>query len=75
MSTKVTIRHGTGFHLYSDALDDTFNDSDALPTHLYLTLEGVHVQLDTSPASGPTVTLRLPRELAVEVGLTRATQP
>lgn len=75
MSTKVTIRHGAAFHLYSDALENVFGDSDTPPTHLYLTLEGVHVQLDTSPDSGPTVTLRLPRELAVEVGLLSNKQP
>lgn len=68
MSTKATIRHGPSFHLYSDVLEE-LDDSDTPAAFVYLVLDGVQVQLDTSPDSGPSVTLRLPRELALRLGL------
>lgn len=69
MSTKVTIKHGAAYHLYSDALDEAFDDTGRPPAFVHLTLRGVHVQLDTSPDGGPELTLQVPRELAVELGL------
>lgn len=75
MSTKVTITHGPSFHLYSDALERAFDDTDQPPSHVYLELKGVHVQIDTTPEGGPTIVLRLPRGLAEEVGLLAAPNP
>jgi len=69
MSTKVTIKHGSAHHLYSDALDEDFDDTGKPGAFVYLNLRGVHVQLDTSPYGGPELTLHVPRQLAVELGL------
>lgn len=69
MSTKVTLAHGPGFHLFSDVLEEAFDDSGKPSAFVHLTLYGVQVQLDTSPDQGPTVTLRIPRDLAMNMGL------
>lgn len=76
MSTKATIksRHQEpgrpGFHLYSDVLDE-LGSSDDSEQPVYLRLEGVQVELQTSP-EGACVTVALPRELARELGLVAA---
>lgn len=62
MSTKITIRHGQQYHLYEECFDDH---------HIYLNLENVRF-IATSSAEfvgPPTVTLQLPRPLAVCLGL------
>lgn len=61
MSTKVTIRAGQHHHLYEECFDDQ---------HVYLQLD--HVQFHASSSAdfiGPTITVRLPRALAVQLGL------
>ena len=75
MSTKVTIKSRTktsshpGFHLYDDALDSFARANTSHEPPVYLRLDGVAVQLETMDSGGASVTVRLPRELARELGL------
>lgn len=59
-----------GYHLYSDAMDDLLNPADA-PSEMpvYLSFEGVEVELSTWHSGGATVTVKLPRRTARELGL------
>ncbi len=73
MSTKSSIKwkehteDGPGYHLYDDFLD-RFNDDTEPP--VYLRLDGVHVELMTfTDVAGASVTVRLPRAMARELGL------
>jgi len=74
MSTKVTIKARQpsagepGFYLYDDVLDEfRLDEADEAP--VYLTLEGVAVQMTTLAQGGASVTIELPRELARVLGL------
>ena len=74
MSTKSSIKSRAqsegmpGFHLYEDACDRFGLDEDVEPP-VYLSLEGVAVQLETLGNGGAAVTVAIPRELARELGL------
>jgi len=74
VSTKSSIRWrdqsegSPGFHLYEDA-SDSFGKDEAFEAPIYLTLESVEVQLETLANGGATVTVAIPRELAIELGL------
>lgn len=74
MSTKSSIKWRDqsegrpGFHLYDDATDSLSKDEGTEPL-VYLSLEGVAVQLETLADGGATVTVAIPRELARELGL------
>lgn len=59
MSTKSTIRYGDRWHLYQECLED-----DAV----YLELEDVDIQLNTSSVSN-NVVIRLDNKLALEIDL------
>lgn len=78
MSTKVVIRSRIatpsepGFQLYWDCLDELAAVSEEV-IPLFLRLDGVAVELSTLPTGGASVTVKLPRELAHELGL--ATRP
>jgi hypothetical protein len=69
MSTKSTFKHehdpatGRGFSLYTDWLDDCIGDDV-----VHLRLEGVSFEA-TADASGPAVTVSLPRDMAERLGL------
>ena len=71
MSTKVTIRArqatptAPGFHLYEECFQEEDKPS------VYLLLDGVAVEMQTLPAGGATLTIALPRDLALELGLLR----
>jgi hypothetical protein len=71
MSTKRSIKwreqtaSKPGFHLWDDYIE-TMVDDDAAP--VYLRVEGVSVALTTQGA-GVTVTVEMPREMALELGL------
>lgn len=74
MSTKVVIRSRIattsepGFQLYWDCLDELAAVSEEnIP--LFLRLDGVAVELSTLPTGGASVTVKLPRGLALELGL------
>lgn len=79
MSTKATIKSRTrteelpGFHLYDDVLDDFAGDAEVEPP-VYLTLEGVAVELQTRCPGGDWVTLAIPRALARELGILPASR-
>ena len=80
MSTKVTLKSRLrvdgqpGFHLYDDVLTEMASElaeeggSTPAPP-VYLTLEGVEVELQTLPSGGAAVTLTIPRNIARELGL------
>lgn len=80
MSTKATLKSRLrvdgqpGFHLYDDVLTEMAYDlsevggSTTAPP-VYLTLEGVEVELRTLPSGGVAVTLTIPRDIARELGL------
>lgn len=77
MSTKVSIAariatpSAPGFHLYWDCVDELVAASeDEVP--VYLHLAGVAVELQTMENGGASVTVKLPRELARELGLLRS---
>ena len=69
MSTKSSIKWkeqtagGPGYHLYDDVLD--FEEDPPV----YLRLDGVQVELETTGDSGASVTVVLPRAIARELGL------
>ncbi len=80
MSTKAILKSRLrvdgqpGFHLYDDVLTEMAYElaqeggsTPALP--VYLTLEGVEVELRTLPSGGAAVTLTIPRDIARELGL------
>lgn len=75
MSTKVTIKNrlrtGTspGYHLYDDVLDSLGESDDGQQAPIYLRLDGVQVELATLADGGASVTITLPRETAVDLGL------
>ncbi|MFY3384718.1 hypothetical protein [Paracidovorax sp. MALMAid1276] len=80
MSTKVTLKSRLqvgdqpGFHLYDDVLTEmayeTPGEGGATEDPpVYLTLEGVDVELQTLPSGGAAVTLTIPRDIARELGL------
>lgn len=78
MSSKVTLAYRTrsadtpGFRLYKDVLD-AFGPHGGVDAPVYLRLEGVLAELSTMEQPGTTVvTVVLPRELALELGLVRA---
>lgn len=64
MSTKITIRHGPQYHLYEECFDDD---------QIYLSLESISFIGSSSAefVGPPSVTLQLPRTLAVCLGLVR----
>ena len=64
MSTKITVRHGPQYHLYKECLDNE---------HIYLSLESINFTASSSVefVGPPSVTLQLPRALAVCLGLVR----
>ncbi|TCP15935.1 hypothetical protein [Simplicispira metamorpha] len=82
MSTKATLKSRLrvdgqpGFHLYDDVLtemayelaEESGSTSTPAPP-VYLTLEGVEVELRTLPSGGAAVTLTIPRDMARELGL------
>jgi hypothetical protein len=75
LSTKVTrssfarTARLPGFHLYDDTLD-YFGDSDLRSdAPIYLKLEGVDVAVETLATGGVSVTLKVPRDTAVDLGL------
>ena len=74
MSSKVGIKwkeqtdSSPGFRLYEDALDEfTRQGTEELP--VYLQLDGVEVELETLKPGGASVTVKIPREIARELGL------
>ena len=73
MSTKRTIKwrrqtkRTPGYHLYDDAMDAWINKGKEPP--VYLSLEGVQVELTTSCGAGACVTVKIPRAIARELGL------
>lgn len=83
MSTKATLKSRLlvegrpGFHLYEDMLTELVNESvedgdAAADPPVYLTLEGIDVELRTLPSGGAAVTLSIPRDIARELGLVPA---
>lgn len=83
MSTKATLKSRLrvegqpGFHLYDDMLTEMVNEFDedggvAANPPVYLTLEGIDVELRTLPSGGAAVTLSIPRDIARELGLVPA---
>ena len=72
MSTKVSIRWRQaeptrpGFHLYEDCADERVGNDEP---PVYLQLDGIAVQLETSDTPGARVTLVIQRALARELGL------
>lgn len=78
MSSKVTLSSrpqeggSPGFRLYEDVLDQ-FGADQGSNAPVYLRLEGVRAELSTLEQPDTcVVTVALPRELAVELGLVRA---
>lgn len=74
MSTKSSIKWsrpdvGPGFHLYYDVMD-SFGDSRGEPP-VYLQLDGVQVEVMTLENGGASVTVTIPHNIAVELGLLR----
>lgn len=77
MSTKVTLKSFArtdrlpGFHVYDDVLD-YFGDQDLrFDAPVYLKLEGVEVAVETLATGGVSVTIKVPRGTASELGLVR----
>jgi hypothetical protein len=70
MSTKATIRIGEGWHLYEDLLEDMLGGNS--PT-VSLSLRGVDFSAHSSAEGGNLIEVRLPRALAVELGLLAST--
>ncbi len=74
MSTKASIKSRIrtedqpGFHLYDDVLDDCGANNEAPEPPVYLSLDGVRVQLETLNDGGASVTIAIPRALARELG-------
>jgi len=73
MSTRCSIKwreqedETPGFHLWEDAWDRV-NHGDNAP--VFLCLEGVQISdLETIPGGGASVTVYLPREMAIALGL------
>lgn len=70
MSTKCSIDYRPetdeepGFHIYEDCID--VDNGSGMP--IYLRLDGVHAELETC-YGGATVTVKLPREMALDLGL------
>lgn len=79
MSTKRSIkwRHQTqrtpGYHLYDDAMDEAISKEKEPP--VYLSLEGVQVELTTNCGAGACVTVKIPRAIARELGLLAPSVP
>jgi hypothetical protein len=75
MSTKTSIKwrdktvDSPGFHLYEDCFEVLENGTDA---PVYLRLDGVPTELSTQPG-GASVSVRLPREMAIALGLLQQT--
>lgn len=73
MSTKSTLKwqepNGSqpGYCLYEDLLDSFSDDNNKAP--VYLTLEGVSVELHAKPGGGVSVTVAIPRDTAQDLGL------
>lgn len=73
MSTKRSIKWKVqtdgqpGYHLYDDAMDELINKEKEPP--VYLSLEGVQVELTTNCGAGACVTVKIPRAIARELGL------
>lgn len=73
MSSKVTLKWQDqtettpGFQVYEDVLDTFGDDSKLAP--IYLTLDGVDVELETTRKGKARVTVELPRETAIQLGL------
>ena len=72
MSTRCSINHReqelekAGFHLWEDAFERLDQGSNA---PVYLRLEGVEVCEMATQFAGASLTVKLPRELAVALGL------
>lgn len=82
MGTKVTIRYRSatdglpGYHLYHDVMDELVGEHDCTETPVYLSLENVDVEVmaRTNTPQTTTLTFKMPRELARELGLVPVAQ-
>jgi len=74
MSSKVSIKFreqtdsSPGFHLCEDAFDEFTREGTEEPP-VYLQLDGVEVELETLKPGGASVTVKIPRDVARELGL------
>jgi hypothetical protein len=74
VSTKSSIKWraktegSPGFHIYEDT-SGSFGADDVAEPPVYLSLDGVAVQVETLGSGGAAVTIAIPRELARELGL------
>lgn len=75
MSTKCSIKWSQekpgepGFHLYSDAMEDL--TCEGTPS-IYLELTGVHVEMQTLNRAGAVVTVEIPQNIAIDLGLIKS---
>ena len=76
MSTKSTIKSQErtatepGYHLYEDVIEQLALGATAgTDTPVYLELDGVDVELEASAQGGVSVTVKIPRALAIKLGL------
>lgn len=72
MSTKSSIKWSQeepgkpGFHLYDDVMFDLQGVEDP---PVFLQISGVQVELHTMESGGASVTMEIPRQMAIELGL------
>lgn len=70
MSTKSTIRSGDCWHVYEEVFDGLFEeDKEKVPVYLNIVTDGRSSSLELDENGVASVTVRIPRWMAVEMGI------